>query len=403
MAMPIFTYSALSNVGQSVSGELVAEHERAALRELKRRGLTPLSLAIAAQAKRRLLSWRRRASREDHIRLVSELAVLIEAGVSLTEAIDITSRSPVYHIFGDALASLARDLRRGMSVSDAIRTNITTFPVYVYRLIEAGNETGMLTNGLKDASLQMQFDERVRKDIRNALIYPMFLVGMGLAATLFIFLCVVPRFAAMLKDRLHLLPSFSRGIFTLGLFMRDNIVPVAGLLGLLVIGLVVLFHRPSFRAWLRDAAVRLPVLGNLVVEAEAGRWTAMLATMLQNRVPLVQSLALARDSLLVEGFKARLAQVERAVRGGSSLGAALEDYRTFDETLINLIRVGERSGRLAEMLRSAATLSEQKGRDRIKRMMALLEPVSILVIGAIIGVIVISLFTAIASVNNVKL
>jgi general secretion pathway protein F len=129
----------------------------------------------------------------------------------------------------------------------------------------------------------------------------------------------------------------------------------------------------------------------------------MLATLLQNRIPLVQSLALARNSLQVESLKGRLVQVERAVRGGNALAAALEDYGTFDEILVNLVRVGERSGRLAEMLRSAATFAEQKGRDRIKRVMALLEPAAILVIGVVIGAIVISLFTAIASINNVRL
>ncbi len=401
--MPTFTYSALSSLGQSVSGELAAEHERAALRELKRRGLTPLSLAIAAQARRRLLSWTRQPSAEDHIRLANELAVLVEAGVSLSEAIDIASRSPVYNIFGDALGGLGRDLRRGMSVPDAVRANITTFPVYVYQLLEAGNQTGMLTGALKDASLQMQFDERIRKDIRNALIYPMFLIVMGTAATLFIFLFVVPRFAGMMKGRLQLMPPFSRGIFLAGLFLRDNIVSVAGSGLVLIAALVLLFRRPLVRARLRELAVRLPVLGSLLVEAEAGRWTGMLATLLQNRVPLVQSLSLARDSLLLESFKAQLAQVERAVRGGSGLGAALADYRIFDESLVNLINVGERSGRLADMLRSAASLAEQKGRDRIKRLMALLEPVSILVIGCMIGVIVISLFTAITSINNVPL
>jgi general secretion pathway protein F len=401
--MPTFTYSALSSLGQSVSGELIAEHERAALRELKRRGLTPLSLAIAARARRQLLSWTRQPSTEDHIRLANELAVLVEAGVSLSEAIDIATRSPVYNIFGDALGGLGRDLRRGMSVPDAVRANITTFPVYVYQLLEAGNQTGMLTGALKDASLQMQFDERVRKDIRNALIYPMFLIAMGTTATLFIFLFVVPRFAGMMKGRLQLMPPFSRGIFLVGMFLRDNIVPVVGLGFVLVAALVLLLRKPSVRARLRELTVRLPVLGNMLVEAEAGRWTAMLATLLRNRVPLVQSLSLARDSLLLESFKAQLAQVERAVRGGSGLGAALADYRIFDESLVNLINVGERSGRLADMLKSAAQLAEQKGRDRIKRLMALLEPVSILVIGCMIGVIVISLFTAITSINNVQL
>jgi general secretion pathway protein F len=401
--MPTFVYNALTSVGHNVNGELTADHERAALRELKRRGLVPLSLAIAAQARRRPVAWRRRANFEDHIRLLNEIAVLIEAGISLIEAVEVASRSSTFQIFGEALINLGRDLRRGLSLPEAVRNNITTFPAYVYQLIEAGNATGMLTSGLKDASLQMQFDDRVRKDVRSALIYPIFLVTMGAASTLFIFMFVVPRFAAMLKGRWELLPAFPRTIFAVGLFTRENVFSLIGLAALVVAGLYLLWRRPAFRTRLHELGIRLPLLGNFLMQAEAGRWTAMLATLLQNRVPLVQSLALARNSLHVDSLKGRLTQAERAVRSGSALGDALEENGIFDDTLVNLIRVGERSGRLAEMLKSAATLAEQKGRDRIKRAMALLEPAAILVIGGIIGVIVISLFTAIASINNVPL
>jgi general secretion pathway protein F len=401
--MPTFMYNALTGGGHSVNGELVAEHERAALRELRRRGLVPLSLAIAAQASRRRLLLRKRVNFEDHIGLLNELAILIEAGVNLNEAVEIAARSPTFHIFGDGLANLGRDLRRGVSLPVAVRSNITSFPSYVYQLIEAGNATGSLTSGLKDASLQMQFDDRVRKDIRNALIYPMFLVSMGIASTLFIFMFVVPRFAAMLKGRWELLPAFPRAIFATGLFLRDNFYSLIVVAALLAAALYLLWRGTSLRAQLQELSIRLPLLGRFLLEAEAGRWTAMLATLLQNRIPLVQSLALARDSLRVASLKGRLAQAERAVRGGSALGMALADYGIFDETLVNLIQVGERSGRLAEMLKSAAALAEQKGRDRIKRVMALLEPAAILVIGVVIGAIVISLFTAIVSINNVRL
>ena len=335
--------------------------------------------------------------------MLNEIAVLIEAGVNLNEAVEIAYRSPVYQIFGDALSNLGRDLRRGVSITQAIRNNIATFPSYVYQLIDAANATGMLTGALKDAVAQMQFDDRVRKDVRNALIYPMFLVMMGITSTLFIFMFVVPRFAAMLKGRWQLLPTFSRTIFSVGLFMRENILACTGFMIVLAVGCWFLWQRREIRVRLQELGIRAPVLGNFLLEAETGRWTAMLATLLRNRVPLVESLALARNSLRVESLKVRLAQVERAVRGGSGLAAALEDYRIFDETIVNLTRVGERSGRLADMLGSAAALAEQKGRDRIKRVMALLEPAAILVIGGVIGVIVVSLFTAIASINSVPL
>jgi general secretion pathway protein F len=251
--------------------------------------------------------------------------------------------------------------------------------------------------------MQMQFDDRVRKDIRAALIYPTFLIIMGIVAVLFIFIFVVPRFAAMMKDRIVSLPAFSRSIFMSGLFIRDNLLPLTGLAIMAAVGIHLLLRRPAVRFWLHEVGARLPVIGQALVEAEAGRWTATLATLLRNRVPLVHSLALARETLRLESLKARLSQVERAVRGGSALAGALEDYRIFDESLVNLVRVGERSGRLPEMLKSGADLAAEKGRDRIKRFIALLEPASILFIGAIIGVIVISMFTAIASINSVPL
>src|SRR5438552_18153881 len=110
--MPTFMYNALSSVGNSVNGELVAEHERAALRELKRRGLVPLSLAIAAEARRRRAILKRRANLEDHIRLLNEIAILIDAGVNLNEAEDIAYRSPRSHIFEYALTTHVHYLRR---------------------------------------------------------------------------------------------------------------------------------------------------------------------------------------------------------------------------------------------------------------------------------------------------
>src|ERR1700751_1826386 len=240
-------YNALTSVGNSVNGELIPEHERAALRGLEARGLVPLSLAIAAEARRRRVILKKRANLEDHIRLLNEIAVLIEAGVNLNEAVEIAARSPSFEIFGDRLTALGRDLRRGVSLPEAVRGNISTFPPYVYQLIEAGNAIGSLTSGLKDAGLQMQFDDRIRKDIRNALIYPMFLVLMGITSTLFIFIFVVPRFAGMLKGRWELLPAFPHAIFATGLFLHNNLYSVMGLAALLAAGLYLLWRKASFR------------------------------------------------------------------------------------------------------------------------------------------------------------
>src|SRR5262249_29261233 len=154
----------------------------------------------------------------------------------------------------------------------------------VYRLIEAGNETGMLAVSLKDAGSQMQFEDRVRKDIRNALIYPLFLICMGIFSTIFIFAFVVPRFANMMKDRLASLPPFSRGIFNLGLFVNEHFVLLFALALIVGIGLSLLWRRSTLPMRIREMSLGIPVVGTFLIEAEAGRWTSMLSTLLRNRV-----------------------------------------------------------------------------------------------------------------------
>ena len=290
-------------------------------------------MAIAAEARRRRVILKKRANLEDHIRLLNEVAILIEAGVNLNEAVEIAARSASFQIFGEGLITLGRDLRRGVSLPEAVRGNINTFPPYVYQLIEAGNMTGSFTTGLKDAGLQMQFDDRIRKDIRNALIYPMFLVLMGITSTLFIFIFVVPRFAGMLKGRWDLLPAFPHAIFATGLFLHNNLYSVRDWR---LCWRLVCTCCGGGRPFACTPRARYPAaaLGKFFLEAEAGRWTSMLATLLQNRIPLVQSLALARNSLHVESLKGRLIQVERAMRGGDALAKGLEDYGIFDEILV---------------------------------------------------------------------
>ncbi|MDR3733967.1 MAG: type II secretion system F family protein [Acidobacteriaceae bacterium] len=404
-----FTYEAVNADGSEVTGQIEAETERGAQRELRRRGLVPVGIReasaadSAASAGGRRKKSRKSTKNQDRINTLKELTVLLEAGVNLPSAIQSLAETRAQADLAEALTAVGRDLRQGRKLSVAMRANMPNLPGYIYQLIEAGEMTGQLRNSMRDGVAQMEYEERIRNDLRNALVYPSVLVFSGVGAVSFIFIVVVPRFADMFKNNPKSLPWLSKVVLNTGMFVRGNILAVGLVAFLLVLIGTMLLRRRSVQQWLFELSMSVPLLGPWLMEAETGRWSSMLSTLLTNKIPLLGSLELARGALRSVAMQARLGQVERSVRSGMPVAKALEEYSHFGATIVNLVRVGEKAGNLPEMLRSAATLCEQTGRDRMKRLLLLIEPAAILIIGAVIGVIMTAIILAITSISDIPL
>jgi general secretion pathway protein F len=399
--MTSFRYEAINADGTLLKGEVEGRDLKDASRELKRRGLTPVALD---PAKARALKGRTKAlGIRDRMLAVGELAMLVEAGVPLAEALPTLADRGDDGPLARAFTEMDRQLKRGRSILEALRSGFPELPPYVFQLVEAGAETGSLGSALRDATAQMEAEDRLNQELRNALTYPIVLVSAGIGAVLFIFTAVVPRFAAMFSGRMNELPALSRWVLGVGVFVNDNLLltlfGLAGFVGLVVLGL----KRPETRRQLFELALRIRVIGPWLSEQEIARWSGMMAKLLANKVALMRALELSRGALRSARFAQQMAQVERVVRGGAALSRAIADHTRFDATSLNLIRVGERAGQLAEMLSSLAALHERTSRDRLKRVLSLIEPAAILLIGGVIGVFVTAIILAITSVNQITL
>ena len=399
--MTSFRYEAINPDGTLLKGQVEARDIKDATRELKRRGLTPVALD---EAKARAFKRRARTlGPRERMLAIGELAMLVEAGVPLAEALPTLAERGGDDPLARAFTEMDRQLKRGRPILEALRAGFPELPAYVFQLVEAGAETGELGAALKDASLQMEAEDKMRQEMRNALVYPMVLICAGIGAVLFIFTAVVPRFSAMFAGRMHELPALSRWVLGVGVVVNDNLAAsllvAAGALALLVLVL----RRPETRQRLYELALRLPAIGSWLTEQEIARWAGMMAKLLANRVALMRALELARGALKSAVLAQQMGQVERTVRGGAALSRALGDNTRFDATSLNLIRVGEHAGQLPQMLGSLAALHERISRDRMKRVLSLIEPAAILIIGGVIGVFVTAIILAITSVNQITL
>ncbi|MQP77349.1 type II secretion system F family protein [Stenotrophomonas sp. MYb238] len=398
--MPQYRYKAFNAEGAALEGVVAAQSEREAARQLERRGLSVVAVQPAEAARRRQRGQVARLRQRDLILAFHELSTLLGAGVGLAEAVAAQVRSVHHPRLVAAFDGIATGLRQGQAFSTALEAAGLPLPRYVATVVRSGEKSGLLGRALHDVVEQMEYDQTVRSEIRQALTYPAVLICAGLGAVVMMFTFVVPKFAALLK-RADDLPWLASAVLNTGMFLRQWYAGVLLLVAALVTWLVVVLRNPETRARWLEGLERLPVLGAWRVESETATWARVLATLLSNRVPLMDALGLARASIIAPGRRARLEEVSRNVRNGVPLADALEEQQTLTATGYNLVRVGERSGELPTMLQSLARLCEDSGRTRMKQFLALLEPVAILLIGGAIGVIMIGIILAITSANDI--
>lgn len=399
--MSQYRYKAFSAEGAALEGVVTAQSEREAARQLERRGLSVVSVQpVVAHGRGPSGARVARLRQRDLILALHELSTLLGAGVGLAEAVTAQGRSAYHPRLVAAFDAIAAGLRRGQTFSAALEGADLPLPRYVLTLVRSGEKSGLLGRALQDAVGQMEYDQAVRGEIRQALTYPAVLICAGLGAVVMMFTFVVPKFAVLLK-RADDLPLLASVVLNTGMFLRQWYWAALLLLLALGIGLARVLRDPGKRAQWLEAMERLPVLGVWRVESETATWARVLATLLSNRVALMEALGLAQESVLASGRRARLEEVARNVRSGVPLADALEEQQTLTATGYNLVRVGERSGELPAMLQSLARLCQEAGRARMKQFLALLEPAAILLIGGAIGVIMIGIILAITSANDV--
>ncbi|MGB8842586.1 MAG: type II secretion system F family protein [Aliidongia sp.] len=401
--MPNYRYEARNVEGHNVTGLVLADDQRLALRDLRRRGLTPFVLVVEAAKGRSRFAPGRKPKTLDYIQFLKQTALLLEAGVNLDQTLQSMVDAPAYRSLQSSIDGVRREIRQGSRLSAALRKSLAGLPPYAYQLVEAGEMTGQLRQSIGDAAQQMDWDYRIAKEIRTALTYPSVLMAGGLTVVLFLFTFVVPRFATMFKNHENNIPTLSKIVMAMGTFFNQHMPIVFGGLAVGGFALYRIFQIPAARRGFYEVMLRLPVVGGWLKESETGRWAGMFATLLANKVQLIQGMVLARSVVQSRRFQASLSQVERAVRGGSTMAKALEDYTDLQPTVINLVSVGERSGSLAPMLRSAAILCDENGRERMKRFLTLVEPIAIVVIGLIVGTLAASIFLAMASLGDAAL
>ncbi|WP_288760061.1 type II secretion system F family protein [uncultured Brevundimonas sp.] len=391
-----FQYQAAQRDGQIVKGVISAGTEAAAVRRLSSDGLTVLKIAPAAAA--RADGANRNLKPAERVLILRQLGLMLEAGVSLLEALDTVAQGMQARKGRQQFQAAIAALRRGDSLGQALEDNVPGFPDYLYAMARVGEASGRIAEVLKQAAEQMAYEDRLRKEFGNAMTYPAFLLSAGVAAIAFIFTQVVPRFGAMIGDDRSNVPAMSRWVLAAGEFANANSALVLIVLGVLAAAVAFIVTNPEIRARAYTVAHGLPVVGNVLQAREVSSWARLTAFALNNGVPILSAVGLARAAVPIGPFRQGLNRLESDLKAGMTLDASLAAHTKLEAMDLSLLRAGQRSGAVGAMFGFMADNYENRLKDSMKRMTSLLEPIAIAVISLIVGFVALSLVLALSSV-----
>ncbi|MDP3653829.1 MAG: type II secretion system F family protein [Rhodoferax sp.] len=354
--------------------------------DLVEQGITLVSAETMSQGGKR-----RQTSRFPLLVFCQQLLSLLEAGLQLVEAVDTLAEKELDTSYHQVLAQLQTGLRSGLSFSQALEAYPEIFPPLFQAAIEASEQTGGVSEALKRFVIYETQFQALRSRLVGALIYPALLLSLGGLVIAFLLGYVVPRFSVVFIDRLHDMPYLSGVVIRLGLSIAENPMR-AGLLSLgVLVGFGVLVAHPIARSWVMGMAWRFPWLGERILAFELVRIYRSLGMLLRGGIPAVRSLQMIAG---IAPLRSRhsIARAILSVSEGLPISVAL--HREGFTTVVSerLLAVGERSGKMGEMMERAADFLDTELERSVDRAVRLLEPLMMVVIGVLIGGIVMLMY-----------
>jgi type II secretory pathway component PulF len=388
-----YRYQAARADGRIITGRLDAPSATQAGATLAEQGLSPIALREAPGRERRPA-----AARRDLALVFRSIAALAAAGVPLERAL-LASEPLAKGELRTAIAAARQELHEGRTLAQGLMASDGVVPAVVIGMIRAGERGGRLTRAIDEAAAHLEQEAALVAQVRQALAYPLLLATAGLASVLVIGTVVVPKFAALLGDLGDQLPMATRVLLDGSAFLSAHGVPLAAALVASVAIGTALARQPAGRLRLHHALVRLPVLGPIRHSLASARLTRALAGMLQAGMPLLAALDAARDAAGDAAVAARVASARERVAGGEPLARALEREAALTPMALQLLMVGESSGRLAEMCARAGDLAAGESERSLKTLVTLLEPAMVVFFGGLVAFVAAALLQAVYSIR----
>ena len=407
--MAFFRYKAVTPEGKVVEGTLEAVDQETVLARLQEQGQLPIKVFPGEDTGGLLsreirLPWqRKKVPQKDLLIFTQELSTLVKAGLTLDRSLSVLSDLTENAYLAEVVGELLREIKGGKALSEALSTHPQVFPKVYVNMVRAGEVGGALDQILERLEEYLEGADELRSYLISSMIYPCILVVVAIGSIIIMMTVVIPQFADIFENAGAPVPLPMKVLLVLSGFLTGF-----WWLILLVIGGGAYWIYSRLKTeegrlnWDRQL-LKLPVVGSVLQKLEVSRFSRTLGTLLQSSVPLIQSINLVKEIVENQAIASTMESIKSGVKKGEGLTRPIRKAEIFPPFALHLLAVGEETGRLDDMLLQIADSYDRDLKRSLQRLVAMLEPAIILVMGLIIGVMVVSMLYSIFSINDVPL
>ncbi len=391
--MPTFRFKAMDLAGATAAGEVEAVSEQDVAAQLKARGLVVLDVTSKYSSREINLDVFQRVTADDLATATRQLSTMVSAGMSILRALSVLESQTKSKVLKKTLIAVRGDVEAGMSLSDALARHPKVFSELYVSMVRAGEAGGLLEAVLLRVADQLEKDASLRRQVRAAMVYPALVITFALVVMLALVAFLIPVFVNVFKQFPGKLPALSQFMVNFShLVTHQWYLLLFGVLAA-VFGFNYLRRSQWGKPRWDRIKLRFPLrIGEVVQKVAIARWSRTLSSLVSAGVPVIQALEITGRTSGNVVVEEAMDQVITSVKGGGTLSEPLKRSKVFPPMVGQMVAVGEETGALDSMLGRIADFYDDQVAAAVKALTSILEPVMIITVGSIVGVIVISMY-----------
>src|SRR5579884_1174675 len=399
--MPTYVFKAMDVAGIPAKGEVEAVSKQDVAEQLKQRGLIVLDIASKYRSKELNLELFSRVKAKDLAVATRQLSTMVSSGMTILRALHVLETQSDSKVLKSTVQAVRQDVEAGLLLSDALERHPKVFsPLYV-AMVRSGESGGVLEESLMRTADQLEKDAALRRQVRSAMIYPSLVITFAVVVLLALVAFLIPVFENVFKQFGGQLPTLTKFMVALSHLINHQWYLVLAVLIVTVVGFVYVkrskWGRPRWDAF----KLRVPMkIGDIVQKVAIARWSRTLSSLTSAGVPIMQALDITGKTAGNAVVEASMGEVIASVKSGGTISEPLAAAHVFPPMVAHMVGVGEETGALDAMLSKIAEFYEDEVAAAVKALTSIMEPVMIIVVGSIVGVIVISMYLPLFSVYN---
>jgi type IV pilus assembly protein PilC len=399
--MATYVFKAMDLAGVQAKGEVEADSKQAVAEQLKERGLVVVDIAAKYRSKEINLELFSRVNAKDLAVASRQLATMVTSGMSIMRALQVLETQTGSKLLRETVAGVRHDVEAGLLLSDAMARHPRVFgPLYV-SMVRAGETGGVLEDCLMRVADQLEKDAALRRQVRAAMVYPAIVITFAVTVLLALVAFLIPVFVGVFKQFPGKLPALTQFMVNFSHIVTHQwyllIAVVAGSVG----GFIAIRRNQRGRDLWDAFKLRIPMkIGEVVQKVAIARWSRTLSALTSAGVPIMQAIEITGKTAGNAVIEKSMGDVITSIKGGGTISAPLKQCAAFPPMVAQMVGVGEETGALDSMLGKIADFYDSEVEAAVKALTSIMEPVMIIFVGGIVGVIVISMYLPLFSIYN---